>query len=96
MSGFLPRKPHPTACFSVVARAEPGTLPRVLALFAKRGLVPSSLHASFDGPSDHDITIDVQVKDMEPALATYIAQCMRQIFEVECVLTSEKRYAETA
>ena len=30
-----------TACFSVHARAEPGVMPRVLELFAKRGLVPS-------------------------------------------------------
>ena len=35
----------PTACFSVVARAEPGVLPRVIELFAKRGLVPTRCHA---------------------------------------------------
>ena len=32
---------EPTACFSVAAAAEPGVMPRVLELFAKRGLVPT-------------------------------------------------------
>jgi hypothetical protein len=35
-----------TAYFSVHARAEPGVMPRVLELFAKRGLVPSVWHSA--------------------------------------------------
>ena len=38
-----------TACFSVHARAEPGVMPRVLELFAKRGLVPSFWQSSTSG-----------------------------------------------
>ena len=33
-------------CFSVQARAEPGVMPRVLELFAKRGLVPQNWHST--------------------------------------------------
>ena len=38
-----------TACFSVQARAEPGVMPRVLELFAKRGLVPQRWHSAAAG-----------------------------------------------
>ena len=37
--------PSVTACFSVHAHADPGVMPRVLELFAKRGLVPSAWHS---------------------------------------------------
>ena len=37
------------ACFSVQAHADPGVMPRVLELFAKRGLVPSSFQSSTTG-----------------------------------------------
>jgi hypothetical protein len=40
----------PTYCFSVQAAADPGMLPRVLELFAKRNLVPSRCHAVVTGP----------------------------------------------
>ena len=46
-----------TVCFSIQAAAEPGVMPRVLELFAKRNLVPerwvSGVHNLADrGPSD--------------------------------------------
>lgn len=86
-------RPEPTAaaCFSVHARAEPGVMPRVLELFAKRGLVPSSWHSSTGGMDDDTLTIDVQVRGMESELADYIAACLRQIADVEVVLISQKR-----
>lgn len=82
---------RPTACFAVHAAAEPGVMPRVLELFAKRGLVPSAWHSSVGGPAEDELTIDIQVKDMETELATYVAACLRQLPYVEVVLTSEKR-----
>ena len=82
---------RPTACFAVHARAEPGVMPRVLELFSKRGLVPSSWHSSVGGPEDDELTIDVQVKGMEGELTDYVAACLRQLPYVEVVLTSEKR-----
>jgi acetolactate synthase small subunit len=83
----------PTACFAVHARAEPGVMPRVLELFAKRGLVPSSWHSSVGGADGDELTIDVQVRGMDSAVAEYVAACLRQLAYVEVVLTTEKRYA---
>ena len=81
---------EPTACFSVHAHADPGVMPRVLELFAKRGLVPSSWHSSVAG---EDLTIDVQMRGMGMELAEYVAACLRQVAYVHVVLTSEKRGA---
>ena len=96
MSPSAERSQSPTACFAVQARAEPGVMPRVLELFAKRGLVPSQWHATLAGPGCSELHIDIQVEGMERALAEYVARCLRQLVDVEVVLTSEKRYAETA
>src|SRR5690242_20865017 len=52
----------PTACFSVHAKAEPGVMPRVLALFAKRGLVPTSWHSRVNGG---ELTIDLQMTGLD-------------------------------
>ena len=79
---------RPTACFSVQARAEPGVMPRVLELFAKRGLVPSTWHSRVSGD---ELAIDVQMEAMDRDAAAYIAACLRQIVCVDVVLTSEKR-----
>jgi acetolactate synthase small subunit len=79
--------PH-TACFSLLADAEPGIMPRVLELFAKRGLVPQRWHSAAAGTA---LTIDVQIGGLGRETADYIAQCMRQIVGVEAVLTTERR-----
>jgi len=77
-----------TFCFSVQAAAEPGIMPRVLELFAKRGLVPQKWHSAVSGTV---LTIDVQMSGLGHELADYIARCMRQIAGVDAVLTSERR-----
>jgi acetolactate synthase small subunit len=79
-----------TACFSVHAHAEPGVMPRVLELFAKRGLVPSAWHSSTSGTRDAALTIDIQMSGLDRDVTDYIAACLRQIAFVEVVLTSEK------
>jgi acetolactate synthase small subunit len=81
--------PHsePVACFAVHARAEPGVMPRVLELFAKRGLVPTAWTSRVAG---EELAIDIQMRGMEQALADYVAACLRQIVHVEVVLTSER------
>ena len=88
-------------CFSVAAVAEPGILPRVLELFAKRNLVPLRWHSDRLAPprrlpgqagAGESLAIDIQVSDLEPHLGDYIARCLRQIHGVETVLTSEKRF----
>ncbi|HEX6840040.1 MAG TPA: hypothetical protein VF113_00875 [Stellaceae bacterium] len=78
----------PTVCFSVHAEAEPGVMPRVLALFAKRGLVPTSWHSRVNGA---ELTIDLQMKGLDGATASYIAACLRQVVSVMTVLTYENR-----
>jgi acetolactate synthase small subunit len=79
------------ACFSVHARAEPGVMPRVLELFAKRGLVPSSWHSATSGVDEDELTIDIQMRGMPEELADFIAARLRQMADVETVLTSQKR-----
>jgi hypothetical protein len=94
MSSTAARSPRPdthsAACFSVHARAEPGIMPRVIELFAKRGLVPSSWHSRTGGLGHCELTIDIQIREMGPDLADYIAACLRQIVGVDIVLTSRK------
>jgi|SRR6266478_2409798 len=79
-----------TACFSVHAHAEPGVMPRVLELFAKRGLVPSAWQSSTSGTDEAQLTIDIQMRGLGRDVTNYIAACLRQIAFVEVVLTSEK------
>jgi acetolactate synthase small subunit len=83
--------PQPAASFSVHARAEPGVMPRLLELFAKRGLVPSAWHSATVGAEGTELTIDIQMRGLARDTVDYIAACMRQIADVEVVLTSETR-----
>jgi len=80
---------EPTHCFSVHAAAEPGVMPRVLELFAKRGLVPSSWTSRVG--LEQDLTIDIQMGGMSAEVADYITSCLRQIVGVQVVLASRKR-----
>ncbi|MEQ8355422.1 MAG: hypothetical protein RH942_07785 [Kiloniellaceae bacterium] len=81
-------------CFSILAAAEPGVMPRVLELFAKRGLVPARWHSDVTGPGGRDLSIDVQVNGLDTAAGDYIARCLRQVFQVETVLTSQKHLVQ--
>ncbi len=98
----LPSKsgPNPTTCFFVQAEAEPGTLPRLLELFAKRGVVPCRVHAHVAHaalPARHERQhIDLETASLSAKEAGCVAEAMRQIPTVELVLTSAKVLAETA
>jgi hypothetical protein len=74
-----------TSRFSVHASAEPGVMPRVLELFAKRGLVPDRWHSVVVRP-DMALSIDIEIGGLERETAAYVANCMRQIAGVELVL----------
>jgi hypothetical protein len=74
-----------TVCFLVQARPEPGVMPRVIELFAKRGLVPSRWNSNASLAS---LNIELHMP-LDRDLADYMAACMRQIIGVETVLTSE-------
>jgi hypothetical protein len=82
----------PTACFSVHADVDPGLMPRIVAIFARRGLVPSRLHSSVGGP-DERLTIDLELHDLAPDLAVRIAAEMRAVWGVSLVLSSNKHPA---
>ena len=82
---------EPTHCFSVHALADPGVMPRVLELFAKRGLVPSSWTSRVG--AEQDLTIDIQMIGMSAEVADYVTKCLRQITGVQVVLASRKRRA---
>jgi len=75
--------PEPAAAFSVTAQPSPGVMPRVLDLFAKRGLVPTYWHATAD---DAQLAIDIRMQGMKAPLADYIGRCLRQIHLVDRVL----------
>ncbi len=84
----------PTACFFVQAHSDPQVMPRVLELFAKRGLLPAAWHSAAAAAGGDELHIDIQIEDMDRNLAGYIAQCLRQLVGVETVLVSEKSRAE--
>lgn len=80
----------PITCFAVHAAADPGLMPRIVHIFAKRGLVPTRLHGVCDGPQD-EIALDIEIAGMARAAALRIAAEMRAIWGVRLVLTTEKR-----
>jgi acetolactate synthase small subunit len=96
MTSKTPTEPQRTACFYVHAAAEPGVMPRVLAQFAKRGLIPAAWHSSLGGADGDELHIDIQIVGMAVEQSEYVARCLRQLAYVETVLTSEKGYARTA
>jgi hypothetical protein len=81
-------------CFSIRAAAEPGIMPRVMEVFAKRSLVPQRWYADrLGGPDGDELSIDLQVADLSAETCSFLARCLRQIWGVEAVLTSEKGFA---
>ena len=82
----LPR----VACFAVQAEADPGVLPRVLALFAKRSLVPDRCTGQRSLHDENELVIDLQVAGLDREQTDYIARCLGQIPGVVSVLTAEK------
>ncbi|OSQ40857.1 hypothetical protein [Thalassospira mesophila] len=85
-------------CYAVHAVAEPDVMPRVLELFAKRNLIPTSWHSivASDRHGNEELQIDIQIQQLETPIAEHIARCLRQIVNVQTVLTSEKGYSNSA
>lgn len=81
------------ARFFVSGAAEPGMAPRVLELFAKRGLVPDAFHARVAGDRQ---TIEIRAIGMAPDLAAYIGRRLRQIVQIDRVLVSREEIADGA
>ena len=85
---YAPSALSQTACFSVHGAADPGLLPRVAELWAKRGLTPARWHSALCGPGDNELYVDIEARGMRPALAEQIANELRQIWGVTQVLVS--------
>ncbi|MBP2293527.1 hypothetical protein [Azospirillum rugosum] len=82
-----PTDPNRCVAFTVEADADPGTLPRVLELFAKRGLVPLSLTSQLLGDR---LTVGVEVVGMVQAESNHVGNCLRQIPMVSQVSVTDR------
>ena len=71
-------------------------MPRVLELFAKRGLVPARFHAEMTGDCSGGLEIDVQVMGLEDVVASHVAASLRGLFDVERVLVATKQASRAA
>lgn len=79
--------------FSLVADADPGTLPRVLEYVAKRGLVPLALHSRLTGDM---LDIAMEVGDLPKAETDHVGRCLGQIPMVARVIVTELAAEEAA
>lgn len=86
------KRPFPVACFSLTAESEPGLLSRVLALFAKRSIVPHRIHSTLceDGRGGSELAVDIQVEGMDPALASLVTRQLDAVVGVRWVAFAEK------
>jgi prephenate dehydratase len=82
-----PSDPFRCVAFTVHADADPGTLPRVLELFAKRGLVPTALSSRLSGDR---LAMEVEAVGLARAESDHIGNCLRQIPMVTQVFTAER------
>ena len=82
------RNSVPTFCLTVRTVADPGSLPRLIEVFAKRGMVPSKLFCVATGADE--LTVDLQVSGLEADLGAIIANQLRSQVGIETVLTSVK------
>jgi hypothetical protein len=71
----VPAAAPSAASFHIAAAADPGLLPRILALVAKRGLIPNRLSAIHPSGSD-DLAVEMVLADLPAAVADHIARCI--------------------
>ena len=77
-------------CFSVAAHPDPGLMPRILELFAKRGLVPSRFIGQVEQAPEPRLELDIQAAGLTAEVAANMARSMGQIVGVERVLIAER------
>ena len=83
----------PVMSFSITAEPTPCVMPRILALFAKRGLVPTEWRSRV---AANCMSIDIRMHGIDGDLAAYIGRCLRQIYTVERVLVAAEPTADIA
>lgn len=79
-----------TFCFSVHSVAEPGTLPRVLEVFALHGHVPDQCHATRTGIDGAELVVDLQMRGIDATGAALLAKRLGRVVAVSNVLLAEK------
>jgi len=79
---------QPICCYSIHGHADPGLMLRLLELFAKRGVVPSAVHA-IQTP-EAELVVDLQVSGLPVMTGELIAESMRQIPLVTQVFFAER------
>ena len=86
----VPSRDRTTLRYRMTADADPGLLPRVLQVFAKRGLVPVTVRAErgSEGLLDDDdiLSVELHVAEMPEAKALHVAACLREAVGVRGVL----------
>jgi len=85
------RNPVSTFCLTVRTVADPGSLPRLIEVFAKRGMVPAKMFSVATGVDE--LTVDLQVPGLDADLGAIIANQLRSQVGIETVLTSVKTEA---
>ena len=77
-------------CFSVLAEAVPGSLPRVLDVFARHDHVPERLHCHVVRGARDELVIDAQLDGLDGEEAGAVARHLGRLVTVTRVLTTEK------
>lgn len=77
---------QPKTVYSVRAQAEPGVMPRMMELLARRGLVPDLWQSHRIGPDGQVLQITFTAHDLDQSLANHMAICLRQIVSVDTVV----------
>ena len=85
------RNPVSTFCLTVRTVADPGSLPRLIEVFAQRGMVPAKMFSVATGVDE--LTVDLQVPGLDADLGAIIANQLRSQVGIETVLTSVKTEA---
>ncbi len=90
----MPTPDRSTTDFTIRAEAEPQVMPRVLELFALRGLVPYR----FEGRAvaGGGLRVDVSVAALSDVQANHLAARLRNIVLVESVLLRQPALRRTA
>ena len=70
------------AYFAVTANADPGAMPRILELFAKRGLVLD--YCRMDRFGDR-LSVELEIAGLNAEQAAYIGRCIGEIYLVDAV-----------
>lgn len=71
--------------FRMTADADPGMLPRLMQVFAKRSLVPEAVRAERRESGD-SLSVELRIPAIEPARAMHVAACLRETVGVRTVL----------